>query len=112
MLDLNFVAPFVRYCYKCNSLFELNMESIGKKRQQNRKFHKQLDDFDQNVIIDKAVSSRRQKLWSVAIQSTGNSPLVLMSVILQRMRAKRKFRRWKIATPIGLLDKSVLSLKR
>ena len=44
----------------CNSVIKTNMVSTCKKRQSNRRFLSQLDDFDQDMIIGNAASERQE----------------------------------------------------
>ena len=58
-----FVADLT-YCYyfKCNSCVKTNMVSTRKKRQSNRRFLSQIDEFDQDNIIGNAASDRQQNV--------------------------------------------------
>ena len=57
---LNFVAQFVPYRCKCNSLDKINMVSTRMEKQQNKKFFRHLDKFDGDVIFGDDANNRQQ----------------------------------------------------
>ena len=54
----------------CNSVIKTNMVSTRKKRQSNKKFLSQLDDFDRDMIFGNAVSERQEN--AVANEGTND----------------------------------------
>ena len=61
-------------------LFKMNMVSNRKKRQSNRRFLSQLDDFDQDMVIGNAASERQANF--VVSEGTNDQDLSLVLPVL------------------------------